>query len=171
MVWAATVDTGMIAPSAGSSGDIVVVSTATTLTAGSPYFSEWMLTGQVTVTQMRCWFSGTPTGNCDMGIYDSTGTNGDPGNLLGHTGAIAAVTGMFTQNLTANLILGPGKYWLAWLDTVADSIIARASQGAGFGILRRVNASNWTQLLTTPSSLVDTGNRVGVMALFSGGFS
>lgn len=75
-----------------------------------------------TIVSLTCQFGAAPTGNCSMGIYDSADTGGKPLNLLAGTGAIAATAGLFTQNLTANLFLVPGSYWLAWLDTVADAV-------------------------------------------------
>src|SRR5258708_1303363 len=97
------------------------------LTAGVAYFSSVSVLTTVTVTKMRCQFSGAPTGNVDMGIFDATGANGGPGNMLGHTGAILSATGVFTQNLTAKLTLSPGLYWLAWLDTVAVTAFSPAN--------------------------------------------
>src|SRR5215469_3576958 len=101
------------------------VTATTAVTAGAAYAAPCQLLAQVTVTQMRCSLSGSPTGNIDMGIFDSTGSNGGPGNLLGHTGANAASTGVFTKSLTANLALSPGLYWLAFLDTVGDTLSVR----------------------------------------------
>jgi len=144
---------------------------AAALTASRIYFGPMTLYAPVMVTQMRCFFSGAVTGNCDMGIYDSTGPNGVPNNLLAHTGAIAAVTGLFTQNLTANLLLFPGRYWLAWLDTVADSIQKAGGVAAGISPFY-VSNSTFT-VLPNPltGGVADTPNRVTLLALVSGGYS
>lgn len=173
MSYASTVDTGQIAPFTLETPDITVLSTAVSLQAGSAYFSPVLLYASVTVTQMRCNFSAaSPTGNCDMGIYDATGTNGAPGNLLGHTGAIAAATGNFTKSLTANLTLSPGQYWLAFIDTVGtDNPCLRASIVAGLGALYRTTATNLTVLPATTGAVSDTATRVGVMALLLNSFS
>jgi hypothetical protein len=139
--------------------------------AGAAFFEGYTLYAPVTVTQMRAAFSGSPTGNCDMGIYDSTGTNGAPNNLLGHTGAIAAVTGLFTQNLTANLLLSPGKYWIAFLDTIADTVQSRTTLVSGIGPYYRTTATNLTVLPATAGAVAVNGTSIAVAALLSGGFS
>lgn len=140
------------------------------LTAGVAYFSSISVLTTVTVTQMRCQFSGAPTGNCDMGIFDATGTNGAPGNMLGHTGAIAATTGVFTKSLTANLTLSPGLYWLAWLDTVADTVFRSAPTNIGGNPSVRSTSTTLT-VLASSIAVTDSGNRVAVVALLSGGYS
>jgi hypothetical protein len=149
----------------------VTVLTATATTAGRAFFTSIVLYAPVTVTQMRCWFSGTPTGNVDMGIYDASGTNNAPNNLLGHTGAIAAVTGVFTQNLTANLLLSPGRYWLAFLDTVADSIGFRSGVSANIGVNVQTSVTNLTVLPSTAGTVANSILRAGIEALLSGSWS
>jgi hypothetical protein len=106
-----------------------------------------------------------------MGIYDSTGTNGAPNNLLGHTGAIVAATGVFTQNLTANLLLSPGRYWLAFLDTVADSVGVRSGLAANIGVNLQTSATNLTVLPSTAGTVVNSIIRTGLIALLSGSWS
>lgn len=142
-----------------------------TVNAGSAYLFPYPLLAQVTVTQMRTAFSGSPTGNVDMGIYDSTGTNGGPNNLLGHTGAIAATTGLFTKSLTANLTLSQGLYWLAILDTVADTTYTRTVGAAGMGAMYKTSATNLTVLPSTIGAVADTNTFVALFALISGAFS
>jgi hypothetical protein len=149
----------------------VTVLTATATTAGRAFFTGVTLYAPVTVSQMRCWLSGSPTGNVDMGIYDATGTNGAPNNLLGHTGAVAAVTGVFTQNLTANLLLSPGRYWLAFLDTVADSVGMRSGVAANIGVNLQTSVSNLTVLPSTAGTVVNSILRTGLIALLSGSWS
>ncbi len=158
------------APFSLETPDISVLSNSG-LTAGSAYFSPYILLANVTVTQMRCNFSGSPTGNVDMGIYDATAANGAPGNLLGHTGANAAATGNFTKSLTANLVLPPGQYWIAWLDTVADTVGNRTGLATGMGAFYRTSATNLTVLPSTAGAVIDTGVRVGIMALLSNSYS
>ncbi len=141
------------------------------LTANRIYFAPLSLFTSFTITQMRCWLSGAPTGNVDMGIYDTAGTNNTPLNLLGHTGAIAAVTGSFTQNLIANLTLSPGAYWICWLDTAADSVQKVGGVGAGIGPWYVSNDS--FSVLPNPltGGVGDTGNRPTILALRSGGYT
>lgn len=140
------------------------------VTAGSAYFSLLILYATVTVTQMRTMLSGSPTGNVDMGIYDNTGTNGAPNNRLGSTGANAAVTGVFTKSLTANLLLNPGIYWLAVVDTVADTFNAR-NPTSSMAPAYKTSATNLTVLPATAGAVVDVGNVIATIALPLGGYS
>jgi hypothetical protein len=155
--------------------DVAVMTSAlTALTSGSAYFNAIILYTPVTVTQMRCDITAaSPTGNVDMGIYDSTGTNGQPNNLLGHTGAIAAVTGVFTQNLTSNLLLSPGRYWLAYLGTQATDQpgVRQALGSGGIGVVMKTSASGLSVLPSTAGTVANTFNRVGIIALLSGSWS
>ncbi len=146
------------------------ISTTGAVTAGSAFFVAVYNYAQITATQMRCQFSGSPTGSVSMGIYDATGTNGGPGNLLGNTAANTAATGVFTKNLTANLLLPPGAYWLAFLDTVGDTIFARfptAGMAAGY----KTSATNLTVLPATSGAIVDAAIIPAIMALLSNSFS
>src|SRR6266567_1135751 len=157
----------MLAPDAGDAANLGTG----TLTAGVAYFSAVSVGAPCTVTKMRCQFSGAPTGNVDMGIFDSTGASGGPGNMLAHTGAIAAATGVFTQNLTANLTISlPGLYWLAWLDTVADTVFRVAAANIGGNPSVRSSATNLT-VLASSIAVVNTGNRVAVVGMLSGGYT
>lgn len=139
------------------------------VTAGAAYFSLVNLLAPVTIAQMRVWFGGTPSGNVDMGIYDSTGTNGQPNNLLGHTGANAAVAGLFTKSLTANLLLSPGNYWLAVVNTAANSLSTRGSSAGGAMYITA--ATNLTVLPSTAGTVNDTLTLIQEYALVSGGYS
>jgi len=139
--------------------------------AGSAYFQLIKLDAPVTVTNMRCYFNGSPTGNIDLGIYDSSGTNGGPNNLLGHTGINVAATSMFTKALSANLALAPGNYWLAFLDTVADSVSSRQSAFSGMGPQAKTTSTSLTVLPNTAGAIADINFLVALFALVSGGYS
>lgn len=152
--------------------DITVLSTTTTTTAGRAFFMPVVLLAPITVAQMRCYVaSAAPTGNIDMGIYDATGTNAAPNNLQGHTGAIAATTGVFTKSLTSNLVLLPGQYWLAFLDTAADLIGLRGTAATNIGVLMQTNSTSLTVLPATAGTVANSGFRIGVEALLLGGWS
>lgn len=144
---------------------------AVALTAGAAFLNAVTLMAPVTISQMRINISGTPTGNIDMGIYDATGTNGAPNNLLGHTGANAAATGLFTKSLTSNLLLAPGQYWLALLDTVADSVFGRLTTASGLVAVMRTTATNLTVLPSTIGTVANNANEFGIVGLISGSFS
>ena len=141
------------------------------LTAGSAYFSLVQVPAPCTVTNMRCYFNVSPTGNVDMGIYDSKGTNGAPQNLLADTGAIAAATGLFTKVLTANLLLSPGNYWLAIVDTIADSVSSRQSAVSGMGPMYKTTSTALTVLPATAGTISIINFLPAIYALVSGGYS
>lgn len=153
--------------------DITLLSAAVTLTNQAAYFCPYILNASVTVAQMRCNITAaSPTGNVDMGIYDASGTNGAPGNLQGHTGAIAATTGNFTKSLISSVTLPPGQYWLAYLGTVGtDAPGSRTGIAVGMGALYRSSATNLTVLPSTSGAVIDIANRIGIMALLSNSFS
>lgn len=80
---------------------------------------------QVTITGMRYRASGTPTGNTQLGVYDING------NLLGSTasGAVVASTTPQTVNLSANVALPPGRYYLAiWQSLNTDNFFRVTGQ-------------------------------------------
>src|SRR5205814_2317813 len=64
-----------------------------------------------------------------MGIYDSAGLNGDPGNKLAETEEITPVVGWNTANVTSPALLQPGTYWLVYLPSSNDLHIRRAGVG------------------------------------------
>lgn len=169
MGYPSSVDTGQVAPFTLETPDITVL-TPTAIAAGQAFFSAYVLNAQVTVTQMRCSLTGSPTGNIDMGIYDATGANGAPNNRLGSTGANAAATGTFTKNLTANLVLPPGQYWLAFVDTVADTVNLRGGV-TNLGVLLRTSATNLTVLPSTAGAVISSSTRIGLAALLLNSWS
>lgn len=141
------------------------------VTAGSAYFSLIQVLAPCTVTNMRCYFNGTPTGNVDMGVYDAKGTNGAPQNLLGNTGAQASATGLFTKALSANLLLSPGNYWLAFVDTVADSVSSRQSAVSGMGPMYKTTSTSLTNLPATAGPIAIINFLPAIYAIVSGGYS
>ena len=144
----------------------------TAVVAGAAYASLVQVLAPVTITQMRTSFSGTPTGNVDLGIYDATGANGYPGNLLAHTGANAAATGTFTKNLTANITLTPGNYWLAFVDTVADSVAqSRSVNASGIAALTRTTSTSLTVLPASFGANSDSNIFLVVLGIVNGGYS
>src|ERR1700720_871627 len=56
----------------------------------------------------------TVDGSVRLGLYDSTGTQGTPGNKLAETPAITPSAGWNAVPVLAPAILVPGKYWLAY---------------------------------------------------------
>lgn len=134
---------------------------STGFTAGFAFMAGYVLYSTTTFIQMRCTVNTAPTGNIDMGIYDSLGGNDYPGTLLAHTGPIAAVAGKFTQNLLQQITLSPGKYWLAITDTAGDGIGFINIQGTGMGPYLITNSGSLTQLPALLSSSLTSTNTTG----------
>ncbi len=171
MGYPSTVDTGQVQPFMLADPTALSGGAGAVVTAGSAYFVGYVLLAQVTVSQMRTWFGGSPTGQVDMGIYDATGTNNGPGNLLGHTGANTAAAAVFTKSLTANLTLPPGQYWLAILDTVADTIMSRSVNTGGMAPAYKTTATNLTVLPSTAGAIATNNLCQAIEALLLNSFS
>ncbi|HEX3640096.1 MAG TPA: hypothetical protein VHV10_02275 [Ktedonobacteraceae bacterium] len=153
---------GIVSANANGTGAVV---------AGAAYLSPITVFAPVTVTQIRASFSGSPTGNVDMGIYDSSGSNGLPNNRLGSTGANVAATGLFTKNLTANLLLSPGNYWIAFLDTVADALFSRTGYTTGLAPALRTTATNLTVLPASIGTVANGAPIIDIIALLQNSWS
>lgn len=160
--------------------DGMITTTNVTLTGGAIYFCGIELFAPVTVAQMRTEFGGSPTGNVDMGIYDATGTSNKPGTLLCSTGAVSATgTGgtLFTQNLAnpaATYALSPGRYWLAIIDSVGDSVAGKTGILGGLTLMWRSTGTSNSSLGSVGSSapsLQATTLIPQVDGLISGSFS
>jgi hypothetical protein len=73
------------------------------------------LSQQATLVSLS-FYVGAATGNLRLGIYDSTGPNGSPGNLVATTASSAvSSTGWLTLLPTTTPTLTPGSYWLVYL--------------------------------------------------------
>ncbi len=84
------------------------------------------LQAQVVINAMRVRFASGGAGNYDLGIYDSTGANGKPGNLLAHCAStstsLATSSATLSPALLSNVTLPPGIYWLAmWISNTTDT--------------------------------------------------
>lgn len=55
------------------------------------------------------------SGSLYLGVYDSTGPNGGPGNRVATTAAFTPVSGWNTAPVVSPIALAAGKYWLAYL--------------------------------------------------------
>lgn len=143
----------------------------TAAVAGSAVFLGVWVNQALTVTAMRCLYSGAVTGNTDMGIYDATGAGAIANNLLAHTGAIAAVTGLFTQNLTSALTLAPGRYWLAFLSTTANTYEATVQGAGGITTSMKTASTALSVLPATAGSIANYNIAPALCGLLSGGWS
>jgi hypothetical protein len=55
-----------------------------------------------------------PAGQLVMGIYDASGPNGSPGQLLAQTVGFTPVAGVNTQPYTTPVFAAPANYWLIY---------------------------------------------------------
>lgn len=133
---------------------------------------------QVTLTNVRCGFGTVGgTGHFDVGIYDATGTNGAPNNLLAHAAAtnttLATTNGVQTPTLIGgNIILNPARYWLAlWIDNAVD-LINRETSRQNLGVV--MSGTNAGPLPALASSITSLGNgtlKPLLIGLITGGWS
>ncbi len=144
----------------------------TATTAGAIFFQGVVLYGAIVLSQLRCNFAAVIPGNVDMGIYDATGPNLGPGNLLAHTGAIVATANIFTQPLQGgNILLNPGKYWMAFLSTAADTVSTKNTQASTLAANYRSVGIAFTVLPATAPTLQATVGCTLVDGLIAGGYS
>jgi hypothetical protein len=54
-------------------------------------------------------------GTLKLAVYDATGPSGGPGNLKASTASFTPVKGWNTQNVTSQILIPAGIYWLAYL--------------------------------------------------------
>jgi hypothetical protein len=88
--------------------------------------------GQTATIQSMSFYVTTASGNLRLGLYDATGTNGGPGNLLASTAEITPTTGWNTVNVTTPVSLSPGNYWLAFTPS-SSSLHCRHTYSSGTG--------------------------------------
>ena len=81
--------------------------------------ANFLLAQQATLSQggtlqSLSFYVSQASGQLVLGLYDSSGPNGQPGKLLASTGAFTPVLGWNTRTVSA-VNLAPGSYWLAYL--------------------------------------------------------
>lgn len=146
-------------------------SAAGTLTANTTYLVAKEVYATCTITSMK-YRATTASGNLDLGIYDPAS-----GNLLGHTGATAVVGGNpQTVNLLSNVMLNPGRYYLAlWIDNATATIFNITSNNEFIGNIAQSASTNTTSLASTISGFGgvaganEANTRVMISAVVSGG--
>lgn len=132
-----------------------------------------------TLTNVRCGFNTVGgTGHYDVGIYDATGTNGAPGNLLAHAASSATALATAAGNQTpaligGNLSLSPGRYWLAlWIDNATDTIFRPGASAVGRAVtMSGTNAGPLPALASSITSLADGSFKPWLVGLLAGGWS
>lgn len=175
MGYPTTVDTGQVQPWIIEGYSFIPQNSSGTLTpANSVWTFSFEVTANITVTAMRWRMGATATGNSDLGIYDSGG------NLLGHTGSVANTASVdCTANLTANLTLAPGRYYMAITNgNTTDTYNRLVNETAGTPLIHRAGvAANTSTGGITPSlpstlgAISATPNYVTCSAIVSGGIA
>jgi hypothetical protein len=146
-------------------------------TANTVYLVAVTLYAPATLTAVRCRFSTGGNGHYDTGIYDASGTNGAPGNLLAHGAssatALATAAGVQSPAFTGgNLALSPGKYWLAlWIDNATDTIIRFGASLSLAVVQSGTNNGPLPSAASSISSLANTNFKPVLIGLISGGWS
>lgn len=150
--------------------------TAGAATANTAYFVPVRVALPVTLTSVRTRFAVGGNGHYDLGIYDSTGTNSDPGNLLAH--AASTNTSLATANTTivqpsfvgGNLALAAGLYWLAfWIDNATDTVEKTGTLQTGVAVVRMMSSAG--PLPATASSLSNGSLKPILIGLITGGMA
>jgi len=75
-----------------------------------------------TITSLSFYCVPGATNNIRLGLYDATGTGGQPNNLLAETADTAVVDGWNLVPLASAVTLNPGDYWFAWQCSTTGNI-------------------------------------------------
>ena len=151
------------APLALYDGEIASQATASALVANTAYLVGVTLLAPAVLTNMRVRCNAGGNGHYDVGLYDATGANGAPNNLLTHAAATASSLATSSATLTpaligGNLALSPGRYWLAlWCDNATDTWSKVASSNTNVTIVQ--SGTNAGPLPALASSLARAGKR------------
>lgn len=135
MAYPSSVDAGQITPwyLANPNALSALVNGASTLTANTTYVHDVYAPCPCIVTGFKIRHSGVSAGHLDLGIFDQNG------NLLTHTGSIAAtgVTTVQTATLGTQLWIAQGRYYFGlWVDNSTDTYLQVAmGTGAGVGLM------------------------------------
>jgi hypothetical protein len=107
--------------------------------------------GQAATIQSLSFYVTIASGSLILGVYDATGQNGGPGNLLASTASFTPVVGWNTAPVSKQVSLPAANYWLAYLRRDAEQIRAfRGEQHHNRMVLLR-NAQ-WCPTNTKPNA-------------------
>lgn len=135
------------------------------------------LQATITIIKMRARFSIGGNGHYDLGVYDSTGANLGPGNLLCNcaSSATALATSASTVSpvVLANTILNPGLYWLAlWIDNTTDTFNRQTISGNMAPVMSgTVAAGPLPATASAVTGLANSGILPFILGLRLGGWS
>jgi hypothetical protein len=85
--------------------------------------------GQAATLKNLNFYATQAAGSLILGVYDATGTNGGPGNLLATTAQFSPTVGWNMQPVLAPVALPAGSYWLAYFPS--SNALAFRKQLAG----------------------------------------
>lgn len=90
-----------------------------------------------------------------LGIYDSTGPNGNPGKLLATTDSFDNTAGWNKKPLTTFVSLPAGDYWIAFLASSSSVKVKQTTTSGNF----IKSAKSWGELPATfPNAIPSTGH-------------
>lgn len=154
------------------------LNTAGAVVATTAYLVPVVLEAPATITSVRVRFVTGGNGHYDVGIYDATGVNGAPNNLLAHAAATAtslATAGNTTASpafINGNLSLPPGRYWLAfWIDNGTDTFTQKVSVATLGMVQTGTTAGPLPALASSLSGLAETGVKPNIIGLVQGGWA
>ena len=81
------------------------------------------------------------SGNLILGLYDATGPNGHPGQLMAVTNSFATASGWNTANVVTPVSLAAGNYWLAYLPS-SNGLSFRKQNNTGSCVYKGQTFSN-----------------------------
>ena len=82
------------------------------------------------VLQSMSFYVTNAAGKLRLGVYDSSGPGGGPGNKVAETAEISPVNGWNTAT-TSPTVLGAGTYWLAYFPSSSSLAFLKNPNGAG----------------------------------------
>lgn len=162
MGYASSVDTGQVVPFALYDGELAATSSSAGV-ANTAYLVGVTLRVNAVMTAIRVRFAAGGSGHFDLGVYDATGTNNTPNNLLAHAASTAASIATATGTQTpafigGNLPLSPGNYWLAfWIDNATDTW-NKASANANIPVIQSGTNAGPLPVLASSLSGLANGN-------------
>lgn len=115
----------------------ITIGQTTPASAGDSGFGNFLTANQVSLPQQATiqnlsFYVPSAAGKLVLGIYDATGTSGNPGNLLAVTGEMTTVLGWNTANVITPVQLNAGTYWLAFFPS-SNAMGVRKIAGGGVG--------------------------------------
>ncbi len=97
---------------------------------GNALIAQSTVLEQPAVIQSLSFYVTTAAGNLRMGVYDATGADGGPGQLVASAAEITPATGWNVANVTTPVLLSPGTYWIAYLPSSDNLHFRYTTSGA-----------------------------------------